>query len=81
MYNPTKMCWEHREMPRRMKAELQGKHVQRDDYWLLMRRLDPDATVETWRPHMMSDVFVDGMSRREMSDKDKAAYEDGSWLG
>jgi hypothetical protein len=80
-YNPTKLCWDHREAPRRLKAELEGKYVQRDDYWLLMQRLEADATVETWRPHMCSDTFVDGMSRREMSDSDRMAYESGEWLG
>jgi hypothetical protein len=84
MYNPTDLCWDHRRSTRRIAAELAGKHVQRDDDWLLkMQRvsLDDDVRVETWRPHMCSETFVEGMSRREMSDSDRAAYESGEWLG
>jgi hypothetical protein len=82
-YNPTDRCWEHRKLPRRLKEELDGKHIQRDDDWLFHSRmlgLHPDATIETWRPHMMSETFTDGMTRREMSDKDKETYRSGDWL-
>jgi hypothetical protein len=84
IYNPTTLCWEHRRLTRKITAELAGKHIQRDDEWLLKMQqlsLDDDVRVETWRPHMCSETFVEGMSRREFSDKDRAAYEDGSWLG
>jgi hypothetical protein len=65
-----------------LKEELEGLRVQRDDTWLLMRRLDDDATVETWRPHMCSETFVEGMSRHEheLTAKERAVYESGEWL-
>jgi hypothetical protein len=80
-YNPTKLCWEHRRVPRRLGEELAGQHVQKDDLWLLKIDWEHEVEVETWRPHMMSDNFVSGIRRREMSAEDKKAYEDGSWLG
>ncbi len=79
-YNPTDRCWEHRKRPRRIVAELNGEHIHRDDDWLLMMRLDVDAKVETWRPHMMSETFVDGLERREMSEQDVEAYRSGEWI-
>jgi hypothetical protein len=64
-----------------MSEELEGKRVQKDDTWLLKVDWEQAVEVETWRPHMMSDTFVSGIRRREMSAEDKRAYEDGSWLG
>jgi hypothetical protein len=80
-YNPTKNCWEHRRAPRRLSEELEGKHVQKDDEWLLRIDWEHEVEVETWRPHMCSETFIAGMRRREFSDEDKDAYESGAWLG
>lgn len=78
-YNAGKLCWEHRRSTRRIEEELDGKHVQRDDAWLLAL-LDLDhAEIETWRPHVMSDTFIKGLERRELTPAERARYSGGEW--
>lgn len=77
-YNPTAHCWEHRRSTRRIEDELAGRHVLRDDDWVL--RSHPGAEVETWRPHIMSGTFIDGMERGVLSPAEREAYETGDWL-
>lgn len=77
-YNPTDRCWEHRRAPRRIKEELDGLHVLRDDDWVLRR--DRNVEVETWRPHLCSATFIEGLDRGTLSPAEREAYDSGAWL-
>jgi hypothetical protein len=80
-YNHTNYCCLHPHVPRRLLAELSGEVVLHDDDWVRRKHWKdyPPKKIESWRPHMMGETFLRGISE-DLTPEEKARYRRKGWL-